>query len=68
MGRKIIYYALLVTGIVVMLTGIQNLYTFWGVATIPGITGQFTGVVCIVGGLVNLWAARRIKPQPETVH
>ncbi len=63
MGRKIIYYALLTTGIVVILTGFQNLYTFWGMVTLPGITGQFTGVVCILGGFVNIWAARRIKRQ-----
>ena len=63
MGKKIFFYVLLVTGIVIVLVGIQSLYTFWGDVTFAGITGQVTGAVCILGGLVNLWAARRVKKQ-----
>lgn len=63
MGKKVIFYAVLVTGIVVILVGIQSAYTFWGDTTIPGITGQVTGFVCIIGGLINLWVARNVNKQ-----
>lgn len=63
MGKKIIFYTLLTTGIIVTLVGIQNLYLFWGEATMAGVISQFTGVICILGGAVNLWVARKYKSQ-----
>jgi hypothetical protein len=61
MGNKIIVYSLLITGIIVVLVGIQSLYTFWGDVTFPGLTGQFTGVVCILGGMVNIGVSWKLK-------
>lgn len=61
MGKKIIYHTLFVTGLVVGLVGVQNLYTFYGDITIAGITGQVTGVICVIGGLVNIGVARKIR-------
>ncbi len=61
MGNKILFYILLWTGIIVALVGVQSLYTFWGDVTFAGLTGQFTGVVCILGGLVNIWVSMKVK-------
>ncbi len=66
MGKKIVYYALLVTGIVVVLVGLQNVYIFWGDVSMAGLTGQGTVFVCVLGGFVNLWAARKVK-KPQHV-
>ncbi len=63
MGKKIVLYTLLTTGIVVTLVGIQNLYLFWGEVSFPGIIGQLTGGICILGGIVNLWVARKFRSQ-----
>ncbi|MFO8029459.1 MAG: hypothetical protein R6U28_06335 [Cyclonatronaceae bacterium] len=63
MGKKIVLYTLLATGIVVILVGFQNLYQFWGEASISGIMGQLTGGICILGGFVNLWVARKFRSQ-----
>ena len=63
MGKKIVLYTLLTTGIVVTLVGIQNLYLFWGEVSFSGIIGQLTGGICILGGIVNLWVARRFRSQ-----
>ena len=63
MGKKIVFYTLLTTGIVVTLVGIQNLYQFWGEVSIAGVIGQFAGFVCIAGGVVNLWVARKYHKQ-----
>ncbi len=63
MGKKIVLYTLLTTGIVVTLVGIQNLYLFWGEVSFSGIIGQLTGGICILGGIVNIWVARRFRSQ-----
>jgi len=65
MGKTIIYYILLPTGIIVTLVGIQSLYTFWGDVTFAGLTGQLTGVVCILGGMVNLWVSLKLRKQSK---
>lgn len=67
MGKKIVLYTLLATGIVVILVGVQNLYQFWGLTSIAGIIGQFTGGICILGGIVNLWVARKFRSQSGLV-
>lgn len=61
MGRKIVLYTLLTTGVIVTAVGIHNLYVFWGELSIQGVLGQFTGAVCIFGGIVNLWVASTYK-------
>lgn len=58
---NLIYYVTMVTGIVVLLVGIQNLYTFWGEVTFAGIVGQATGWICLLGGFVNLLVARKFN-------
>ncbi len=63
MGKKIVLYTLLATGIVVTLVGIQNLYIFWGQVSFSGMVGQLAGVILILGGMVNLWVARRFRSQ-----
>lgn len=61
MGKKIVLYTLLTTGIVVTLVGIQNLFVFWGQVSFSGIIGQLTGAILIFGGIVNLWVARNFR-------
>ncbi len=61
MGKKIVLYTLLTTGIVVTVVGVQNLYLFWGETSIAGVAGQLTGVICILGGIVNIWVARKFR-------
>lgn len=63
MGKKIVLYTLLATGIVVTLVGIQNLFIFWGQVSFSGMVGQLTGVILILGGIVNLWVARGFRSQ-----
>jgi hypothetical protein len=63
MRKKIVLYTLLTTGIVVTLVGIQNLYVFWGQVSISGIIGQLTGGILVLGGIVNLWVARKFRAQ-----
>ncbi len=63
MGKKIVLYTLLTTGIVVTLVGIQNLFVFWGQVSISGIIGQLTGGILILGGIVNLWVARSFRSE-----
>lgn len=65
--NTVLYYLSLGTGIIVLLVGIQNLYTFWGQITFPGLVGQFTGVVCILGGIVNLVVAFKLKKLIERI-
>lgn len=61
MKYTILYYTTLITGIVVFLVGVQNLYTFWGEVSFAGLVGQATGFICIVGGAVNLVVAYKFK-------
>ncbi len=61
MKDKIIFYVLLVTGIVVILVGIKNIYAFAGDAGILGILGQLGGYICLIGGAVNLGVAWKVK-------
>ncbi len=68
MGKKIVLYTLLTTGIVVTLVGIQNLFVFWGQVSFSGIIGQLTGVILILGGIVNLWVARSFRSQVNLPH
>jgi len=63
MGKKIVLYTLLATGIVVTLAGIKDLFVFWGQVSFLGIIGQLTGGILILGGIVNLWVARRFRSQ-----
>jgi len=68
MGKKIVLYTLLTTGIVVTLVGIQNLFAFWGQVSFMGIIGQLTGGILILGGIVNLWVARSFRSQVNPPH
>ncbi len=72
MKKKIVLYTLLTTGIVVTLVGIQNLYVFWGQVSFSGMIGQLTGGILILGGVVNLWVARKfrtlVSPQNSQDH
>ncbi|MEX0780218.1 MAG: hypothetical protein WD491_11640 [Balneolales bacterium] len=61
MQKKIIYYILLFTGILIVLVGLQNLVTYWGQTDFAGFVGQVTGIVCLIGGGVNIWVARNVK-------
>ncbi len=68
MGKKFVLYTLLTTGIVVTLVGIQNLFVFWGEVSFSGIVGQLTGGILILGGIVNLWVARKFRTQVSALH
>ncbi|MEX0772545.1 MAG: hypothetical protein WEB89_06890 [Balneolales bacterium] len=61
MKKKITYYVLLFTGILIILVGLQNLVTYWGQGDFAGFIGQVTGVVCLIGGSVNVWVANNVK-------
>lgn len=61
MKDKIIFYALLITGIVVIAVGIKNIYAFAGDASLLGVFGQLGGYICILGGFVNLWVAWKVR-------
>lgn len=61
MRKKITYYILLFTGILIILVGFQNLFTYWGQADFAGFVGQVTGFVCLFGGGVNIWVAVHVK-------
>lgn len=61
MKKRIIYYILLFTGILIVLVGLQNLVTYWGQGDFAGFVGQVTGGVCIIGGAVNIWVANNVK-------
>lgn len=63
MGKKIVRYTLLATGIVVTLVGIQNLFIFRGQDSVAGIIGQLTGGMLVFGGIVNLWVARKFRAE-----
>ncbi|MDI6402136.1 hypothetical protein QLX67_09025 [Balneolaceae bacterium ANBcel3] len=65
MGKKIIFYTLAATGVLLLLTGIQNFYLFWSEWTISGILGQMSGVLYLIGGFVNIWVARYVKKSSE---
>ncbi len=67
MKYKFLYIVTLVTGIVVFLVGVQNLYTFWGEVSFAGLVGQATGFICIVGGLVNLIVSYKFKSLLEKI-
>ena len=61
MKDKIIYYVLLVTGLVVIGVGIKNIYAFAGDASLLGVMGQLGGYICIIGGIVNLGVALKVR-------
>lgn len=61
MKDKIIYYVLLITGLVVILVGIKNIYAFAGDASLLGVFGQLGGYICIIGGIVNIGVALKVK-------
>lgn len=61
MKDKVIFYVLLVTGLVVTVVGIKNIYAFAGDPGILGILGQLGGYICIIGGFVNLGVAWKVR-------
>lgn len=61
MPKKVLYYIILVTGIVVCLVGLITFITNYGLTSFPGIWGQITGIICLIGGGVNLMVANKIK-------
>ncbi len=63
MRKKIVLYTLLTTGVVVTLVGIHNLFVYWGQVSFSGIIHQLTGGILVLGGIVNLWVARKFRAQ-----
>jgi len=59
--KKILYYLILSTGIVVCLVGLFNFFSAYGDTHFTGILYQITGILCIIGGVVNLLVASKIK-------
>jgi len=61
---------------VVCLVGVVSFFTNYGDTTFSGIWGQITGIICIIGGVVNLLVASKIKTDtsgakqtaPESIH
>lgn len=61
MTKKILYYTVLITGIVVCVVGLVSFISTYGKTTFTGIWGQVSGVICILGGIVNLIVASKVK-------
>jgi uncharacterized membrane protein HdeD (DUF308 family) len=61
MSRKILYIAIMVTGIIVTLVGIISFFSNYGNTSMLGIWNQITGIICVIGGLVNLLVANKVK-------
>jgi hypothetical protein len=61
--KKVLYYIILGTGIVVCLVGLISFVSNYGLTTFTGIWGQITGVICLVGGGINLMVSNKIKQE-----
>ncbi|MEX0928801.1 MAG: hypothetical protein WD266_11770 [Balneolales bacterium] len=61
MKKHFIYYVLLFTGILIIVVGLYNLISHWRQGDFTGFVGQFIGIVCLLGGGVNLWVASKVK-------
>lgn len=61
MKKKLLYYVVLLTGLTVALVGLISFFSTYGDTTFAGIWGQITGVICVLGGLINLLVAVKIK-------
>ncbi|MCC5934417.1 MAG: hypothetical protein JJU35_09200 [Balneolales bacterium] len=65
MTRKIKFYMILATGIIVLLVGIISFLTSYGDTNFGGIVQQVTAVIVILGGIVNLLVAAHLKKEME---
>jgi len=66
MTKKLLYYVVLATGITVALVGLISFFSNYGETTFTGIWGQITGVICVVGGVINLMVASKFKKEIDT--
>lgn len=65
MTRKIKFYTILGTGIIVLLVGIISFVTSYGDTSFGGIVQQVTAVIVVLGGIVNLLVAAHLKKDME---
>lgn len=63
MSKQIIYYILLVTGVIVIVTGLFNFFSNYGDTTVNGIVSQVVGVILLFSGLVNIYAGVNVRKQ-----
>ncbi len=61
MGKKLLYYIMMTTGIVIVVVGLLNFFLNYGDTTLSGIWNQITGPVLVAGGIINLLYANKIK-------
>lgn len=63
MTKKIKFYLIATTGVIVLLFGLVNFFTSYGDTSFMGIFTQITSVIIVIGGFVNLWVASNIKKE-----
>jgi tetrahydromethanopterin S-methyltransferase subunit E len=68
MTKKLLYYILIATGVTVILVGLISFFSNYGKTSFSEIWGQITGVICVVGGVVNLMVASKFKKEIDKSH
>jgi uncharacterized membrane protein HdeD (DUF308 family) len=63
MSKHIIYYTLLVTGFIVIITGLYNFFSAYGDTTLGGILNQVVGIILLFSGLVNIYVGISVRKQ-----
>lgn len=63
MSKQIIYYVLLVTGIIVIITGSFIFFNNYGDTSISGILSQVVGIILLFSGIVNIFVGVTVSRQ-----
>ncbi|MFU8859506.1 MAG: hypothetical protein ACNA8K_03695 [Cyclonatronaceae bacterium] len=63
MSKQIIYYVLLATGIIVIITGSFIFFNNYGDTTISGIASQVVGIILLFSGIVNIFVGVSVSRQ-----
>jgi len=63
MTKKIKFYVIAATGVIVLLVGLINFFSSYGETSFLGILTQITSVIIVLGGFVNLLVASKIKKE-----
>jgi uncharacterized membrane protein HdeD (DUF308 family) len=63
MSKQIIYYVLLATGIIVIITGSFIFFNNYGDTSISGIASQVVGIILLFSGIVNIFVGVTVSRQ-----